>query len=648
MTRLWILLLGLFLALMMVLAPAAATDRKPPRIVAAAVLDVDGDARADRVRLTYSERVRHAADRDGRYPFAVSGYRIRSVGKASGRALVVTLVERADPDTHARPPIRYRRTRNQPVFDRAGNQALTQPFARTTPHGHAPQTPPAPPASPSPADADGDGTPDADDCAPRDAAIHPGAPDVPDLAFLDSNCDRIDGTEQDAVFVSPNGNDDNPGTKAKPKREVAQAVAAAAAGGKRYVLVAFGTYGRVYLSSRISIYGGYDPSSWQRRDRYPDGLPLIAGQPDGVAVDGVKDVVLQHLSIRGSIRVGVVPDGSAYGIRAFRGAGVTLQRVVATAGNGAAGRAGGDGSRAARGRDGDPGQPGSCDDGPDGFAGPAGGAGGASPTGRSGGQGGSGGFATLTVVAQGNPGQGGKTGSGGGRGGSNGNPGEPGGRGNSGENGGAGKAGVGAQGSASGAGVTWAGRKGSAGSVGGPGNGGGGGGGGGGQDGVFADNGAGNGGGGGGGGGVGGTGGEGGAAGGGSFGVYLHDSRLVVEHSTIRAGNGGAGGRGGNGGLGGAGGAGGKGGRACTSEVGAGGDGGFGGSGGRGGGGGGGAGGPSIGILKTGSSTVTLKGTTKITNAIAGPGGAGGNSGPGGTGSAGFPGIAIPIQPVQP
>ena len=65
----------------------AAPVRKapPPRIVAAVMVDADRDARADGVRLTYSMGVRHSTDRDGRYPFAVGGYGIRSVGVANGR-----------------------------------------------------------------------------------------------------------------------------------------------------------------------------------------------------------------------------------------------------------------------------------------------------------------------------------------------------------------------------------------------------------------------------------------------------------------------------------------------------------------------------------------------------------------------------------
>src|SRR5688572_28264582 len=101
----------------MVPAAQAAPDRKPPRIVAAQVADLDRDARADRVRLTYSERVRHARDADRRYPFRVLGYRVLSVAQARGKAVVLRLGERAAVDPDARPAIVYRRTKAKPVKD---------------------------------------------------------------------------------------------------------------------------------------------------------------------------------------------------------------------------------------------------------------------------------------------------------------------------------------------------------------------------------------------------------------------------------------------------------------------------------------------------------------------------------------------------
>ena len=78
---------------------AGSARRESTGIVAAAMQDVDGDARADRLRLVYSETVRHANDRDGRFPFSVAGYRFRSVGRASGKAILVQLVERGTAGT---------------------------------------------------------------------------------------------------------------------------------------------------------------------------------------------------------------------------------------------------------------------------------------------------------------------------------------------------------------------------------------------------------------------------------------------------------------------------------------------------------------------------------------------------------------------
>jgi len=630
MTRFWLIVPALLVAAFIDDAPGASPDRKPPRITAAAMVDADGDSRADRVRLTYSEKVRHPADRDGRYPFAVLGYRIQSVGKAAGKTLSILLVEGAQPDPTAAPSIRYRRARAGQIKDRSGNQAVAQIFTKTKPHGRVP----------APADADGDGSLDKDDCAPKDASIHPGAADVPDLAFVDSNCDGIDGAEKDAVFVAPNGNDANPGTKAKPKRQIQAGLETVRAGNGSYLLVAFGSYGPVKLATGISIFGGYDPPSWERRDRFPNGLPLIQGSPDAVIASGAKDVVLQHLSVKG---LSGRDDQSTYGVRAVGASSLTLQRAVVNVGNGAAGFSGASGRPGGRGGNGGQGPAGSCD----GTAKPSGGLGGSSGSSdvdRSGGIGGFGGPTIAFATGTGGHGQPGRLDTPGGVGGARGNPGKPGAKGTSGENGSPGKGGSGGTSSTISASQAWTGQSGGRGSTGQAGNGGGGGGGGGAQTAVLADNGAGNAGGGGGGGGGGGTGGAGGGFGGGSFGIYLQNSKIVVELSSITAGDGGAGGRGGDGGFGGGGGAGGKGGKVCTSEVGAGGDGGVGGAGGRGGGGGGGAGGPSLGIFKVGGSAATVKSST-IKAGTPGAGGAGGRSGPGGAGVSGDTGIARPVFP---
>ena len=597
-------------------ASAAAPVGKAPRIVAAAMQDSDRDARADSVRLTYSARVRHARDRDGRYPFAVAGYRIRVVGAASGKVLMLVLVERAQPDSAVRPAIRYRRTRLQPVTLRSGLQAAPQLFRGARAHGKTPPVvtappPPTPPtAPPSPADADGDGTVDGQDCAPRDGAIHPKAPDLPDLAFVDSNCDGIDGTEKDAIFASPRGKDADPGTKAKPKREIRAAVAAAA-GNDRYVVAAAGSYAHVTAVTGIDLYGGYDPDTWARKASL---VTAIAGSPEAVLADGARDVTLQLLSVRGSSN-----GASAYGIRAIANSDLRLQRVTVIAGGGGAGLLGRTGRQGRPGGPGLQGDKGACDS----FVRAIGGAGGDSPVGRDGGRGGN-----AYYQIKGQDGAPGVVGTPGGKGGSGGQPASGGRTGANGANGVPGTRGAGGNSSTAFATTTWRGVDGGEGVYGGPGNGGGGGGGGGGQTGAFVVDGSGNAGSGGGGGAEGGRGGEGGSAGGGSFGVYLHNSTIRVEAGSIAAGDGGAGARGGAGGAGGTGGPGYPGRAYCVDEVGRGGASGRGGDGGEGGGGGGGAGGPSIGVMKVGASSAILS-ATAVTVGAGGPGGA---HGAGGTG----------------
>jgi hypothetical protein len=645
----------------LVAASAAGPSRraKPPRIVSAAMLDADRDARADRIRLTYSVPIRHAADRDGRYPFAVSGYRIRRVGGAVGKALVLVLVERRLPDPEARPAVRYRHTGSKPVASRAGVQATAQLFRGVLAHRHTPPlvtnttttapTTTAPTTTPRPTttttttsttevDADKDGYPDAKDCAPRDAKVHPGATDLPDLEFVDSNCDGIDGDEKKAVFASPLGDDANPGTKARPKREIQAAVDVAAASGKD-VYAAGGTYGHVMAAADVDIYGGYAADTWSRSLAH---FTSIIGAREGVLVQGIAGLVLQNLTVQGNASGGA----SAYGIRAIVGSSLRLQRVTVTAGDGAAGAPGANGttSPGSNGGKGANGGLGECDGNLYEGA-PLGGAGGASPVGRPGGRGGHGGEEdrdggageTAPFGVPGGPG-------GGGSGGDYGDPGENGADGADGAPGADGPSGAGGKAITSLATFLWAGQNGASGGAGGAGNGGGGGGGGGGQDCILCLEGDGNAGGGGGGGARGGNPGLGGRFGHGSFGVYLVDSTLVVESSSkITAGSGGAGGRGGAGSFGGIGGAGGVGDDGCPSETGAGGYGGRGGSGGRGGGGGGGAGGPSIGIFKAGSSKATVTASTVKggTPGTGGPGGAGG-AGSGGTGATG---IAQAIYP---
>ena len=611
---------------------SAAPDSRPPRIVAAVMQDADGDGRADRLRLTYSERVRHAADRDGRYPFRVAGYRIRAVGKASGRAILLRLVETSEADDAARPTVRYTRTRADRVLDRARKQAASQLFRATRAHGNPPAATQTPLPQESPATGTGgNDTPDPEDCAPADPDIGPGALDQPDLAFVDSNCDGIDGSEKDAIFVSQTGMDTNPGTRAAPKETIQAGIVAAALAGKD-VYVASGDYGRVGTVSDVDIYGGYLPNTWARN---VDARTRIVGQPEAVLASG-DSVLLQLMTLVG---LNGGPGSSAYGLRAVAGSRLTLQRVTSIANGGVAGTNGATGANGVAGGNGGRGVTGSCDTE---FGGEPGGPG-ASPAGFPGGQGGHGGIERLDH--DGGVGWTGAVGTLGGAGGLNGNPGKPGQRGANGADGAPGTHGRGGVLAISTAALSaWRGIDGANGTSGAPGMGGGGGGGGGGQAGAFVIDGIGNGGGGGGGGGGRGTGGTGGGAGGGSFAVYLHDATATLSAgSSVQAGDGGRGGAGGAGGLPAFGGAGGRGATWCTGELGAGGDGGHGGTGGIGGGGGGGAGGPSIGVMKAGASTATL--TDDVTIQVGTPGAAGAAGGFGSGGTPAEPGIARAVYP---
>src|SRR5690606_35318078 len=109
-------------------------------------------------------------------------------------------------------------------------------------------------------------------------------PDAPADAFVDANCDGIDGDPANAIFVAapPLGNDTHPGTRALPNATITNGVSAALAAGKRELYVGTGTYpGPLTLVAGVSIYGGYDPAAGWRRNA-SSVTSIVSTQPVGV------------------------------------------------------------------------------------------------------------------------------------------------------------------------------------------------------------------------------------------------------------------------------------------------------------------------------------------------------------------------------
>ncbi|WNG14061.1 PE-PGRS family protein [Cystobacter fuscus] len=467
---------------------------------------------------------------------------------------------------------------------------------------------------------------DRGDCPVEPGACDPSYRDVPDDKFVDANCDGIDGTEKEAIFVdAATGEDErlNVGEKMTPYRTLGAALAQAVESGKS-IYLAKGDYTErsLQLDKPVSIYGGYSGTNenWTRGPQYTTRI-VVGGI--GLTVMNLGEdagVTLDRLTIQATTPADVA-GAPCIGVRVVDSGGVRLRNLAVSAGAGspgasapstppaADGGAGFPGTAGAQGGDG--GLPGPSDCNPAGF-----------------GQGGNGGIFTAyaTRGQAGAPGV--EGGSAGCDGGSDSNCDNlKGGPGQNGLNGDAGTPGQEGDGLGLVAQGVWSASSGEQGK---PGTGGTHGGGGGGGALALIGNGLNGGGGGGGGaGGCGGQGGLGGQGGGASIALLLINGQVSVEHCALRTAGGGKGGVGAPGAEGGQGGPGGPGGGGETSggvSAGNGGKGGDGGKGGRGGNGGGGGGGPSVGVWCQDSSVSTQDTAINLGNAGA-PGVSSGNPG---------------------
>jgi hypothetical protein len=500
---------------------------------------------------------------------------------------------------------------------------------------------------------------------------------------IDQNCDGVDGEADNAIFVSENGSDANPGTIEQPLKTLPVAMQQAAAAGKRDIYVSAGNYpGSLSLVAGAKLYGGYS-QDFHLRDSLLFGSTII-----GDAFDVLKPGALTAVGITGQAASTIVdgftikaapattPGGSTYAVylRDCTSALVLARNHVV----GATGNAGTPGLQGTLGIPGVPGTPGTaalatpsntCSTPTISFGG-AGGTFACAAVDVSGGKGGDSACPSYekgpSASENGLPGKGPSPGAAG-LAGWDGKihhpsckfctfPGDEIVEGETGLDGAPGENGLSGAGCNATAGQViqgfWAPAAGSKGGDGKSGSGGGGGGSGGGGDSDMKQcvDVAGGTGGGGGSGGCSGTGGLSGTGGGGSFGIFIvfttpPASLPSLQKNMVIGGQGGSGGQGGTGGQGGSGGQGAPGGAAGAGEVYCsfgGGAGGYGGGGGHGGGGGGGCGGVSYCLYAVAPPGVNLAGYKAPANmcfpGAPGTGGLGGVS-PGIAGQKGQPGL---------
>src|SRR5947209_3517765 len=90
-------------------------------------------------------------------------------------------------------------------------------------------------------------------CASGEAnCMKAAGPDVPDPAFVDSDCDGIDGDVSAAIFAAPDGDDAGAGTMDSPVKSLARGISLARMNQKIAVYASRGTYAEaVTLQSGI-------------------------------------------------------------------------------------------------------------------------------------------------------------------------------------------------------------------------------------------------------------------------------------------------------------------------------------------------------------------------------------------------------------
>ncbi|MFH1811585.1 MAG: MopE-related protein [Pseudomonadota bacterium] len=207
--------------------------------------------------------------------------------------------------------------------------------------------------------------------APRVAQID--SPEIfetypdPGVAYVDRDCDGVDGRASAALFVW-SGSGDSRGTRIAPYRTVGEAMAAYDPTRHSQILVAAGEYNeRVDLRVGLRLYGGYSPD-FAHRDVVLYPSILSAPEPSGTMAPGVVNAVgiqsgetvlagfvIYGYDVNGRAAAGARGASSYAVYLSNSSAAVTLANNVILAGRGGNGGNGGPGSpgvAGARGGDG--------------------------------------------------------------------------------------------------------------------------------------------------------------------------------------------------------------------------------------------------------------------------------------------------------
>ncbi len=160
------------------------------------------------------------------------------------------------------------------------------------------------------------------------------------------------GSNSNTVFVSPKGNDSNPGTQSQPVASPQRglAILEASKGADQYLWLAQGSYGGplalTATDDGVGIYGGFDPTTWAATYN-PTTPTTITGSPEALLANGAVAITLQQLSLDG--QAASAPSSSAYGVLALGGSQILLTNVAVNASNGTAGANGAPGGAGAAG-----------------------------------------------------------------------------------------------------------------------------------------------------------------------------------------------------------------------------------------------------------------------------------------------------------